>query len=236
MKDLKEIQKRIGIRFHNKELLRQAVTHYSCFGRHKTSQQSHYERLEFLGDSLLGSYISQIVFKDHPDYSEEELTNLKSELTSNNFLAEVAEKIGITGFVRFSDEPFDYCFTERSRHQIYADAMEAIIGAIYVDRGERRARKFIDKHILSRIEKATKRAGQDNPKSALQKLIHQKYNENPVYEKLNEEGDYENYHCQVGVYVRDKLLATGEGVNKKEASENAAEAALLEQLGGNGIL
>lgn len=236
MKDLKEIQKRIGIRFRNKELLRQAVTHYSCFGRHKASQQSHYERLEFLGDSLLGSYISQIVFKDHPDYSEEELTNLKSELTSNNFLAEVAEQIGITGFVRFSDEPFDYCFTERSRHQIYADAMEAIIGAIYVDRGERKARKFIDKHILSRLEKATKRAGQDNPKSALQKLIHQKYNENPIYEKLSEVGDYENYRCQVGVYVQDKLLATGEGVNKKEASENAAEAALLEQLGGNGIL
>jgi ribonuclease III len=236
MKNLKEIEKRIGIRFRHKELLRQAITHYSCFGRYKNGQNSHYERLEFLGDSVLGSYISQIIFQTHPDYSEEELTNLKSELTSNNFLAEVAEKIGLSGFIRFSDEPFDYCFTERSRLQIYADCVEAIIGAICIDRGERRARKFIDRHILSRLGDATERAGQDDPKSALQKLIHQKYNENPVYERLGETGTGEDYRCQVGVYVRGKLLAAGTGVNKKEAGANAAEAALLQQLGGNGVL
>jgi len=236
MSDIREIEKCIGLRFWNKELLRQAVTHYSCFGRYKNGQNSHYERLEFLGDSVLGSYISQVIFKTHPDYSEEELTNLKSELTSNDFLADVATKLGLAKFIRFSDAAFDYNFTERSRLQIYADAVEAIIGAICIDRGERRARKFIDRHILSRLEDATERAGQDDPKSALQKLIHQKYNENPVYERLGETGTDEDYRCRVGVYVQGKLLAEGTGVNKKTAGANAAEAALLKQLGGNGVL
>ncbi len=232
MKDLNKIEKAIGFRFKNKKLLKQAVTHYSCFGRVKSRHSDHYERLEFLGDSILGSYISQVLFENFPSMSEEELTNLRSELTSNDFLAEVAHDMKITGFVRFSDEPFDFCFTERSREGIHADAVEAIIGAIFVDRGEKKARKFITKHILPRLADAIKRAGQDNPKSALQKLLHQKFDENPVYEKLKETGRYDSYRCEVGVYAQGKILATGKGINKKEASENAAEKALLAQLSG----
>lgn len=229
-KELKEVQKIIKVRFRDKKTLEKALTHYSCFGRSKSNCNSHYERLEFLGDSILGSYISQFIFSLNPDATEEELTNLRSELTSNSFLAEVALGLGLDKYIRFSDEPFDYNFTERSRYHIYADSVEAIIGAICVDRGEKASRRFIKKHILPRLGEASKRAEQDNPKSALQKLLHQQFSENPTYEKLSESGCGEDYCCEVGVYVDGKLLAKAEGVNKKDASEKAAEMALLAQL------
>ena len=230
MDEIKSVEKLIGVRFHHKDVLRRALTHYSCFGCSKTMTDQHYERLEFLGDALLSANISRVIFRRYPEASEEDLTNLRSELSSNAVLAGIAKDIGLTKYVRYSDEPFEYKFTERSRDGIYADSLEAVIGAIYVDRGERKARKFIRRHILSRLPAAEHRAEQDNPKTALQKLVHQTHGENPTYEKLEESGNHEDYRCRVGVYVAGEILAEGEGVNKQAASEAAAEEALLRLL------
>jgi ribonuclease-3 len=226
------LEKKLKLHFRDKELLSQALTHYSCFGAKKRSADGHYERLEFLGDSILGAYISQNIFKLYPDASEEELTVLRSELTSNKVLADIAGQLGLSQYVRYSDHSFFYHFSERSRDQIYADSLEAVIGAVFVDRGERRARRFIEQHILSRLDEAMRRASQDNPKSALQKVVHQRYNENPVYDKTAETGELETYRCTVGVSVCGQQLAEATGVNKKEASEQAAEKALLALLSG----
>ncbi len=231
----KDLERKLRLRFRHKDLLAQALTHYSCFGAKKHSGDCHYERLEFLGDSLLSAHISKNIFKLYPDASEEDLTVLRSELTSNKVLADIARQLGLDKYVRYSDYPFSYHFTVRSRDQIYADSLEAIVGAVFVDRGERAARKFIERHILSRLDEAMRRAGQDNPKSALQKLVHQRYNENPVYTKLAESGEHDTYKCTVEVTVLSQPLAQAEGENKKEASERAAEQALLYLLGGGKI-
>ncbi len=231
----KDLERNLKLRFRRKELLAQALTHYSCFGAKKHSGDCHYERLEFLGDSLLSAHISKNIFKLYPDASEEDLTVLRSELTSNKVLADLARQIGLDKFVRYSDYPFAFHFTARSRDQIFADSLEAVVGAVFVDRGERAARKFIERHILSRLDEAMRRAGQDNPKSALQKLVHQRYNENPVYVKLAETGEHDTYKCTVQVTVCGQPLASADGVNKKEASEKTAEQALLYLLGGGKI-
>ncbi len=231
----RELEYTLRLRFRRQELLAQALTHYSCFGVKKHRGDGHYERLEFLGDSLLSAHISKNIFKLYPDASEEDLTVLRSELTSNKVLADISRQIGLDKFVRYSDGVFSYHFTARSREQIFADCLEAVVGAVFVDRGERAARKFIERHILSRLDEAMRRAGQDNPKSALQKLVHQRYNENPLYTKRAESGEHDTYCCTVEVSVRGQVLARAGGVNKKEASEKAAEQALLYLLAGGKV-
>ena len=231
----KELERNLKLHFRHKDLLAQALTHYSCFGAKKHRGDCHYERLEFLGDSLLSAHISKNIFKLYPDASEEDLTVLRSELTSNKVLADIARQIGLDKFARYSDYAFSHHFTARSREQIFADCLEAVVGAVFVDRGERAARKFIERHILSRLDEAMRRAGQDNPKSALQKLVHQRYNENPLYTKVAESGEHDTYKCTVEVSVRGQGLAQADGVNKKEASEKAAEQALLYLLAGGKV-
>lgn len=228
--ELRFVERLIKVRFKNKRTLQSALTHFSCFGTKKLANGSNYERLEFLGDSLLSAYVSKIIFNKYRDSSEEELTNLRSALTSNRNLSKVAKAIGIADFVNINRNAFRYKLLQKNLDQIYAESLEALIGAIFIDRGEKKAQKFIETYVLSRLGEAVGEANCDDPKSALQKLLHQKYNENPVYIKLKEEGRHENYRCFVGVFISGRMLGKGEGHDKQNASENAAMDALARHL------
>lgn len=218
--------KKIGVDFDNISLLRTAVTHRSYLNENKGGDLEHNERLEFLGDAVLELIVTSFLFKKFPKKAEGELTAYRSALVNTVSLTKVAEHIGLNDFVLLSrGEAKD---TGRARSIILANAVEAVIGAIYLDQGYNTAANFISNHLLNTIDidEIVKNKKWIDAKSLFQEKAQEKVGITPTYKTLKEIGPDHDKQFTLGVFLGDMQIASGTGPSKQEAEQRAAERAL----------
>lgn len=224
---MEDFQKQIGVEFNDKELLKQAFIHRSYINENKGSGLSHNERLEFLGDAVLELVITDFLYKKYTDKAEGELTAYRSALVNADTCASIASKIGIGNLLLLSKgESKD---TGRARQYILANALEALIGAIYLDQGMDKAKVFIDENFTGMIEEIISKGGHVDSKSLFQEKSQEFEGQTPSYKTIKETGPDHDKKFTVGVYIGKELVATGEGKSKQDAEQNAAREGLLKQ-------
>lgn len=213
----------LGYTFDNPEVLVTAFTHRSYVNEHKKSAKEHNERLEFLGDAVLELVVTEYLYSN---YGEPEgiLTNWRAALVRTESISAAASRLGFIDMLRLSRG--EKQGSERARHQILANSFEAVIGAIYLDKGYSHAKDFITKNILSTFDEILKTGSWRDAKSHLQEVAQSTDGMTPVYKVLAEEGPDHDKVFTLGVYVGHKLLGKGEGPSKQAAQQQAAEAAL----------
>lgn len=225
--DFSKFEKNAGVIFSNKGLLKQAFTHRSYINENRSSGLLNNERLEFLGDAVLELATTDYLYKRFPEMNEGELTSLRSALVNADTCAKVAQKLGANDFLLLSKgESKD---TGRAREFILANALEALIGAIYVDKGYEAAQNFILTHITSLTEEIIERGSWIDAKSLLQEKAQENAGITPTYKILHESGPDHDKHFTVGVYLDKELLAQGEGKSKQDAEQVAAREALIKK-------
>lgn len=220
---LSNLEKKIGFAFGNKDLLREALTHRSYLNE-KPGGGAHNERLEFLGDAVLELSATDFLFHKFPDKPEGELTSIRSALVNHTMLVSVAREIGLEEHMFLSrGEARD---EGRAREAILANAVEAMIGALYLDQGYGAADKFVKDRVLSHLEEVMRHQLFVDSKSALQEVVQEKMKITPTYQVLQESGPDHNKQFSVGVFFGDKMMAKGSGFSKQEAERAAAAKAL----------
>ncbi|HSX29354.1 MAG TPA: ribonuclease III [Candidatus Saccharimonadales bacterium] len=216
-------RKVLGIDFDNIELLVTAFTHRSYLNEHKKSASEHNERLEFLGDAVLELVVTEYLYNN---FSEPEgiLTNWRSSLVRTESIGAAATRFEFEPLLRLSRG--EKHGTERARAQILANSYEAVVGAIYLDKGYGAAKSFITKSILVTFKDILKSGSWQDPKSSLQEVAQSKDGATPIYKVLAEVGPDHEKTFTVGVFVNGKLKGTGLGPSKQIGQQKAAEAAL----------
>jgi ribonuclease-3 len=212
-----------GFVFDDPELILTAFTHRSYMNEHKKSAREHNERLEFLGDAVLELVVTEYLYGN---YSEPEgiLTNWRSALVRTESISAAAGRLNYADMLRLSRG--EKQGSERARQQILANTFEAVIGAVYLDKGYEAAKKVIHDHILSTFEEILETGSWRDPKSRLQEVAQSIDGLTPVYKVLSEEGPDHDKVFTLGVYVGAKLLGKGNGSSKQNAQQKAAEMAL----------
>jgi ribonuclease-3 len=220
---IEELAKKIEVEFKDIKLLQQALTHRSYLNEHRTYQLDHNERLEFLGDAVLELVVTEYLYKNYPN-PEGELTSWRAALVNGENLAQISKKMGIEDFLMMSKgEAKD---TGRARQYLLANAMEAIIGAIYLDQGYKKSEEFIFKNIVASLSEVLKNKLYMDPKSYFQERAQDVVKITPIYRVLEESGPDHDRSFVVGVYLNDELVAKGEGNSKQEAQREAAKNGL----------
>ena len=224
MKDIniKNIENILGIEFNNKGVLITALTHSSYANQFKDVKYN--ERLEFLGDSVLQLCITQYLFNNYKDKSEGELTKIRSLIVCENSLYEVAKKLNLGVFIRMSKGEESTCGRERT--SIQADCLEAIIAAIYLDKGLDVANDFIFKYFAEIIEKAIKHEIILDFKTKLQEILQKNGEVEIRYELDKYEGPPHRRKFFTTVIIDNKVMGNGYGYSKKESEQCAAKEAL----------
>ena len=222
MTDIKKFQEVIGYHFHDEKLLRQALTHSSFANEKHLKKHSDNERLEFLGDAVLEIISSEFLYKEYPDKPEGELTKLRASIVCEPTLALCTKDIALGEYLllgKGEDQTGG-----RGRKSILSDALEAVIGAIYLDGGFANAKEFIHKYILTDIEH--KQLFYDS-KTILQEIVQAGYNEELNYQLIREEGPDHDKRFVVEARIGVKSIGEGMGHTKKAAEQEAAYQALL---------
>lgn len=234
MKDTKkfsELERKIGYKFKNFDLLIHAMTHSSYANEHHIAYTGNNERLEFLGDAVLEVTSSEFLFHSYPNVQEGELTKKRASLVCEPTLALCAREIPLGEYLLLGKG--EEATGGRRRDSIVSDAMEALIGAIYLDGGFANAKEFILKFILNDIE--NKQLFYDS-KTTLQEMVQGKYEEDVHYVPVKEEGPDHNKLFYVEVVLGDKKLGEGCGHTKKAAEQRAAYCAIKQLRGEKGDL
>jgi ribonuclease-3 len=226
--DFHKIEKKLGLKFNNIDLLKRALTHRSFLNENKEwSKIGQNERLEFLGDAVFGLIAAEYLFREYPHLKEGELTSLRAALINGNSLLEVADKLEIKKYLLVSKG--EKKELKKSHPYFLANAIESIVGAIYLDQGLEQTRKFIEKHILVKANQLLKTGSHKDPKSIFQEKSQELLGITPVYRFLKAWGPDHSKQFKTGVYLKDKLIAEGEGFSKHEAETKAAQKALLKK-------
>ncbi|MCR4278440.1 MAG: ribonuclease III [bacterium] len=224
LQDITPLEKRLNYTFKDQSLLIQAMTHRSYLNEHADFNSAHNERLEFLGDAVLEIIVTEHLYT-HYNNPEGELTAWRSALVNAKTLADIGDELGFEEFLLLSKgEARD----EKSKARMYilANAMEALIGAIYLDGRTKAAKKFIDAYILSRLDIILKDKLYIDPKSKFQETAQEKLGVTPSYKVLEESGPDHQKEFTVGVYLEKEMIAVGKGTSKQEAQISAAEAGI----------
>lgn len=219
---LKTLEERIGYRFRDEALLRQALTHSSFSNEQKINKSRNYERLEFLGDAVLELVSSEFLYREYPELPEGELTKQRAAMVCEPALAFCARDLELGEFLRLGRG--EESTGGRHRDSITSDVMEAVIGAIYLDGGMDCAKAFIDRFILADLE--DRQLFYDS-KSSLQELAQGECKKEISYELLEESGPEHNKVFRAAVRVGEEVLGEGRGRTKKAAEQEAAYQALL---------
>ena len=228
MKDFSKLEERIGIKFKNLDYLRQSVVHRSYLNENPNFGLYHNERLEFLGDAVLEIVVTEFLYHSYPDTDEGNLTNWRASLVNSKMLARMAEEIGLEEYLYLSKgESKDT--NSKARQYIIANAVEALIGAIYLDQGIESASKLIHKYSLSKLDEILASESYLDPKSKFQEKAQEISRITPHYKVLSETGPDHAKIFEVGLYLNDKLVAKGKGTSKQEAQIDAAALGLKEQ-------
>jgi ribonuclease-3 len=219
-----EYGRKIGITFKNKDLVVEALTHRSYLNEYPQWSLPHNERLEFLGDAVLELIVTEALFSKFPEQPEGRLTVLRAALVNYQILARVADDIDLQDFILMSrGERKD---TGRAREVILANAIEAVIGAIYLDQGFEKTRIFVEKFVLVHLDEVLKTKSYKDAKSDLQEMIQERLKITPTYAVLGESGPAHERRFVMGVYFGDQLITEGEGLSKQDAEIEAAKNAL----------
>lgn len=216
-------REKLGFEFENIDLLVTALTHRSYVNEHRKSVSHHNERLEFLGDAVLELVVTDYLFNN---FSEAEgiLTSWRASLVRTESIGEAGQKLGYEPLVRMSRG--EKQGSERARLQILANAFEAVIGAIYLERGYDDAAVFISEHITSKLAGIIEEGSWRDPKSHLQEVMQRIDSVTPRYVVLEEVGPDHDKVFTLGVYAGDRLVSKGVGPSKQAAQQEAAKAAL----------
>ena len=225
MKDFPKLEELIGLKFKDANLLKQAVVHRSYLNEHPDFALHHNERLEFLGDAVLEIIVTETLFRDYKTTPEGDLTNWRASLVNYKMLAEVANELGLEKYLYLSKgESKDK--NSKARQYILANAMEALIGAVYLDQGIRPTKKFVKTFILSKLDNILKNQLYLDPKSKFQERAQEIYGVTPHYKVLSESGPDHAKDFVVGLYLDNELIAQGQGTSKQEAQVAAAAEGL----------
>lgn len=218
---LQQAEERLGYHFRNPSLLEEALIHSSWANSRLVSN----ERLEFLGDAVLGLLICRALYERFPNYLEGDLTRIKSVLVSRKICSQIARSLGLLGFIQVGKG------TNGSRAMngsIAAGALEAILAAIFLDGGYPAAEEFVQRHFGPYLESTNAQGHLDNFKSILQQYSQRHLNATPVYRLLDEKGPDHNKCFEICAAVGQRIFPSAWGATKKEAEQRAALKALIE--------
>jgi ribonuclease-3 len=222
--DISTLEKKLGVSFKDGDLITEALTHRSYLNEFPKWRLPHNERLEYLGDAVLELLVSEALFKKFPKQPEGQLTVLRAALVNYQILARVAEKLDLQSYILMSrGERKD---TGRAREVILANAMESVIGAIYLDQGLEKVRTFVDKYVMKNLDEVLKTKSYKDPKSELQEIVQERLKTTPTYRVQGESGPAHQRLFKMGVYFDSKMIAEGTGASKQEAELDAAKNAL----------
>ncbi|MBP7006163.1 ribonuclease III [Patescibacteria group bacterium] len=224
---LSVLEDRLGHVFRDRSLLLQAVTHRSYLNEHSDFDHEHNERLEFLGDAVLELVVTEYLYKTFPN-PEGVLTNWRAALVNAKTLAGISRDLAFEEFLLLSKgEARDK--DSKARMYILANAIEALIGAIYLDSGMSASEKFIHSKILSHLPRIIELELYVDAKSKFQETAQETLGITPTYKVLDEHGPDHQKEFTVGVFLDRELIATGKGTSKQEAQLAAAEAGLIKK-------
>ncbi len=219
---LKELENKIGYTFHNKRMLRQAMCHSSYANEHRDTQHDN-ERLEFLGDAVLEVTSSDVLYHQYQEMPEGQLTKLRASIVCEPTLALCAREIGLEKYILLGKG--EEHTGGRYRNSIISDAMEALIGAIYLDGGFANAKEFVEKFILTDIEH--KKLFYDS-KTILQEIVQRDFKDEEIrYVITGEEGPDHAKQFLVEVMIGKNAMGSGRGSTKKSAEQEAAYRAII---------
>lgn len=224
MPDFGPLEERLGHAFRDRSLLLQALTHRSYLNENTSYEYPHNERLEFLGDAVLELIVTEFLYKNYAN-DEGELTNWRAALVNAKTLAGISRDLAFEEYLLLSKgEAKDK--DSKARMYILANAIEAIIGAIYLDGGMPAAEKFIGQHVLSHLPKILDEELYVDAKSKFQETAQELMGVTPTYKVLEEKGPDHAKEFTIGVFLDKELIAVGRGTSKQEAQVAAADAAL----------
>lgn len=220
------LEKKIGLVFKNKDLLLQALTHRSYLNENPRWHLDHNERLEFLGDAVLELIVTEYLYNNYPN-PEGEMTNWRAALVNANILSQISNEFDLNDFVLLSrGEARD---TGRARQYILANAIEALIGAIYLDLGYEPTKDFISRFVLKELSAIIENKLYRDPKSLFQEYAQEKVGVTPTYEVLEEWGPDHARNFKIGVFLEKEMAGSGKGPSKQEAQQEAAKDALAKK-------
>ena len=219
---IKDLEAAIGYKFKNISLLQNALAHSSYANERWHNSLMSNERLEFLGDSILGMCVAEYLYCTFPDRPEGELTRMRADMVCEQTLAAVAGRIGLGGHLLLGKG--EEQGGGRSRNSILADAVESVIAATFLDGGMDAAKAFIQKFIL--VEVPVKKLHNVDYKTSLQELVQQKKNQVLTYTLVGESGPDHDKHFEVEVSLNGNVVGLGSGSSKKRAEQDAARVAI----------
>lgn len=218
-----ELQKKLKVRFKDDQLLTQALVHRSYLNENRDFALPHNERLEFLGDAVLELIVTDHLYRTYPN-PEGELTSWRSALVRGEMLATLAERLGVGQVLLMSRG--EEKSGGRTRHVLLANALEALIGAIYLDQGYDAAKDFVHHTVIKELPAIIAGNKHRDPKSELQEIAQEKLGVTPRYEVRDTNGPDHDKVFTVAVLISDTAVAEGQGSSKQQAEQAAAEAAL----------
>lgn len=227
MKNLSTFEKKLNLKFKNKDLFYQALIHRSYLNEHPTLKLGHNERLEFLGDAVLELIITKFLFQNFKQ-EEGQLTRFRASLVNTKTLAQVAKKLKFNNYIFLSKGEIKS--KGKAREVILANTFEALLGSIYLDQGFSQAEKFIHHNLIPVLDDILKNELYRDPKSEFQELIQNKLKITPAYKLIQESGLDHAKKFTIGVFLNQKLIAKGIGKNKHDAETEAAKKALKKKL------
>ena len=222
--DFSKLEKKLGIKFKDKDLLAQAFCHRSYLNENPDFHLENNERLEFLGDAVLELIVTDYLFKTYPEKPEGELTNWRASLVNAKILGEVSEGLGFNDFLLLSRGEAKEL--GKARQYILANTFESFVGSLYLDRGYKKTEEFIKKYLIKKLPDIIKNGLHRDAKSCFQEEAQERTGVTPTYKVLKEWGPDHVKHFVIGVFLGKKLIAEGEGSSKQEAEEAAAKKAL----------
>lgn len=222
--NLQKLSDKLEVSFKNINLLKESLTHRSYLNDHRNMSLENNERLEFLGDAVLELVVTEELFQRYPDKAEGQLTSFRAALVRRESLAETAADIGLGAFLYLSRG--EDATGGRERAYILANALEAVIGAVYLDQGYKSAHQIIHTYLLPKLDKIVAERSDIDAKSQLQELVQEHIKVTPVYVTLSETGPDHSKKFNMGLHIGDILVAEGEGHSKQEGEQVAAKVAL----------
>ena len=220
---ISQLEAKIGFEFKNKDLLLQALTHRSYLNENPKVGLDHNERLEFLGDAVLELVVTEYLYNNYPN-PEGEMTNWRAALVNAVMLSKISNEFDLNDFVLLSrGEARD---TGRARQYILANAIEALIGAIFLDQGYEPCQKFIGRFVLKELPDIIEKRLYRDPKSLFQEEAQERVGITPTYEVTEEWGPDHARNFKIGVFLEKEMAGIGQGPSKQEAQQDAASDAL----------
>ena len=222
--DFKKLEKKLRLKFKKKDFLIQAFVHRSYLNENPKFHLSHNERLEFLGDAVIELVVTEYLFEKYPKKSEGILTNWRAALVNAKMLSQISQELGFNDFLLLSRGEAKEL--GKARQYILANTFESFVGGLYLDQGYKPCQKFLLKNLIKELSRIIEEQLFRDAKSLFQEEAQERTGITPTYRVLKEWGPDHARHFVLGVFLKDKLIAQGEGSSKQEAEVAAAKKAL----------